>query len=144
MPQYTAPEILAGDAVAPASDIWSIGCYIYLLATGTNAVSSEATVIDGDGGVIQDPKIDFPADIFPKDAAITSFCTAMLTVDPKKRPTAEDLLNHRFLTSRDPLVSSGGDLTNSLQTLRTTQNALKEILANRRSVSRKIRGSRIN
>lgn len=45
---YTAPEVFQGEEWSYACDIWSIGCMIFLLLTGTNFIreTEECEVLD--------------------------------------------------------------------------------------------------
>ncbi|RKO93224.1 kinase-like domain-containing protein [Blyttiomyces helicus] len=104
---YMAPEAITFvDAVAGgskrqylklgrASDVWSLGCILYQLHYGRPPFAHITSVIPKLQCIV-DPThvIDFPA---PVDDALREVIEACLARDPRRRPTIDALLAHRFL-----------------------------------------------
>ena len=103
---YMAPERITGQKYSYSSDIWSVGLIIYLLAVGIhpytqhNINSTNKNFCGGQIGLIQsivnddEPRLD--NNIYDND-----LCDALrkcLCKDPKQRYTAEQLLQHKFIT----------------------------------------------
>ncbi|KAI4367415.1 hypothetical protein MLD38_023154 [Melastoma candidum] len=120
-PLWMAPEVIRKEGVYTASDIWSLGCTIIEMATGRppwlNGQSHpEATLMK----IASSDEIPpFPG-IFSKDGL--DFLSKCLVRDPKKRASAEELLNHPFVTGSSLSRSSsrqknGGDSPVSVLTL---------------------------
>ncbi|KAI8047361.1 uncharacterized protein B0P05DRAFT_566249 [Gilbertella persicaria] len=98
-PMYMAPEVITGSNTGRkgSMDIWSLGCCIVQMATGRrpwstleNEWSVMYHVVTGhpplpDASQLSSPGIDFLKKCFVRD--------------PNKRPTAEELLNHPWITS---------------------------------------------
>ena len=106
-PDYMAPEILKNEPYTTKVDIWSIGVItyamydlfffynIYRLAgnppfAGRNGIEVTQNVLKG--------TYSFPEEYFANvsDKAI-DFIKTLMTVDPNKRPTADECLKHPWL-----------------------------------------------
>lgn len=91
-PGYMAPEIMKSESYSKAVDMWSIGVVTYVLMCGYMP-------FDETHGVKTRWALDFPKsewDYISADAR--NFVTRLLTVDPKKRMTAEGALKHTWLS----------------------------------------------
>ncbi|KAG2485432.1 hypothetical protein HYH03_015812 [Edaphochlamys debaryana] len=114
---YRAPEILVGDHYGPASDIWSLGCTLAELATGTplfpgrssadqlwrimrcfgplapqqaqRMFTSDRLMADG---LTEPPPCRPLRDRLKVDQGLFHLIRSCLHVDPLSRPTAEELL----------------------------------------------------
>lgn len=106
---YVAPEVFKKN-YGRASDMWSLGVVIYMMLTGEAPFDG-----DGNAAIVRDVKRQTSD---PKrlrsfiteslqDHGVSSYCvnfvTGLLTVDPKKRLTAERALSHKW-------IKSGGEL----------------------------------
>ncbi|PRP86469.1 serine/threonine-protein kinase DCLK3 [Planoprotostelium fungivorum] len=106
---YAAPELVEGNRYHHAVDMWGLGVVLYILLSGTPPFKS-----NGNGTLTQQIKAgqyDFPQTYW-STVSVTAkdLVTKMLEVDPSKRITAEEALQHPFITragrGRDSLVAS--------------------------------------
>lgn len=94
-PYYVAPQVLAG-SYDEKCDIWSCGVIAYILLCGYPPFYG-----DRDEDILRRVKrgeFEFPSpdwDTISKPGK--DIITAMLTMDPARRPSAEQLLEHRWL-----------------------------------------------
>ncbi|KAK7302385.1 hypothetical protein RJT34_13273 [Clitoria ternatea] len=100
-PLWMAPEVLRNEMFDFAADIWSLGCTVIEMATGTppwaeevsNPISAMLRIAHGD----QLPH--FPAH-FSKDGL--DFLARCFEREPCKRCTIDQLLAHPFVSTRPP------------------------------------------
>ncbi|GAA2438547.1 hypothetical protein GCM10010191_62210 [Actinomadura vinacea] len=85
-PNYLPPELLRGEAVTPASDVFSWGCVVAYAGTG-HAPFTGSTVPEIFYRVAHDPpKLD------GLDPALKDVVAAALDKDPRNRPSVQELL----------------------------------------------------
>jgi len=107
---YSAPEVLGLGSDRKSSeytssvDIWSLGCVMYELLTGTKLFVSGVQVCRYCFG-----KWSFPEDTLrrlspPTDYAGISLLKAMLLIQPEDRPTATGALNDLWFVAQSDLV----------------------------------------
>lgn len=95
-PGYVAPEVLAHDQYSSQVDLWSIGVIVYILLCGFPPFY-------GDNDAHMFKKIKAGAYKFlspywdPISDDAKDFVAKLLVVDPRKRMTAAEALNHRWL-----------------------------------------------
>ena len=65
---YMAPEVLRGEAVQPASDIWSLGVVLYEMAAGALPFRGVTTGVELTSSILRDPPAAMPADV-PRELA---------------------------------------------------------------------------
>ncbi|KAL3532193.1 hypothetical protein ACH5RR_005714 [Cinchona calisaya] len=94
-PYYVAPEVLC-KRYGPEADIWSAGVMIYILLCGVPPFWGESEqeifkeVLHGD--------LDFSSDPWPKISEdAKDLVRKMLVRDPRKRPTAHEVLCHPWV-----------------------------------------------
>lgn len=104
-PLWMAPEVLRNESLDFAADIWSLGCTVIEMATGTppwaHQVSNPTTavlMIAHGHGIPH-----FPPH-FSKEGL--DFLTRCFERHPNKRPTVQDLLTHPFIVSTKQYASS--------------------------------------
>lgn len=106
-PYYMAPEVLKRN-YGPEIDVWSAGVILYILLCGVPPFWAETE--QGVAQAIIRSVVDFKRDPWPKvsDSA-KDLVKKMLDPDPKKRLTAEQVLEHPWLqnASGAPNVSLG-------------------------------------
>ncbi|EJD55307.1 hypothetical protein AURDEDRAFT_132470 [Auricularia subglabra TFB-10046 SS5] len=98
-PMYMSPEVIKGNKRGRqgAMDIWSLGCVVLEFATGKKPWSNldnEWAIMFHIGVATQHPPLPEPGQL--SDLGI-NFIQQCLTIDPMKRPTAVELMNHPWL-----------------------------------------------
>ena len=96
-PVYMAPEIIKKLPYGCSVDIWALGVLLYTMLSGTppfrgktkEALFEDITTRNASCGGTAWKAIS---------AAAEKFVKAMLSRDPKRRPTAEDLLQKEWIT----------------------------------------------
>ena len=121
---YSAPEVLGLDSSSETSDytnsvdIWSLGCVIYELLTGTKLFALEGQVSRYFFG-----KCPFPEDTLkglspPTDDIGISLLVSMLVIRPEDRPTAAGALSHGWLAGiKSDYEDSGDDQDQTVRSL---------------------------
>ena len=98
---YMAPETLQDQGnsfkVGRYSDIWSLGCILYLLVYGHTPFHQLQGAVQKMLAIINpDHKIAFPC-VPPELSLAVDVLQFCLRRNPKERPTIKDLLDHSFL-----------------------------------------------
>eukprot|EP00741_Cyanophora_paradoxa_P012435 tig00020610_g12014.t1 len=109
-PEYVAPEVITERDYAPPADMWSLGVIVYILLCGYFPFYGE-TLFQVFARV-QSGTYDFPEEEWASiSPAAVEVVRALLTVDPAKRMTAEQLLAHPWIPSAEacaPPLPAGG------------------------------------
>lgn len=106
-PYYMAPEVLRRN-YGPEVDVWSVGVILYILLCGVPPFWAETE--QGVAQAILRGMIDFKRDPWPKvSEKAKDLIRKMLEPDPKRRFTAEKVLDHPWLqhAKEAPDVSLG-------------------------------------
>ncbi|MBE1530342.1 serine/threonine-protein kinase [Actinomadura algeriensis] len=85
-PNYLPPEILRGEPVTPASDVFSWGCVVAYAGTGAAPFAGETVPAIFYRVVHEEPKLD------ALDPALRDVVAAALDKDPRNRPSVQELL----------------------------------------------------
>lgn len=103
-PEFVAPEVINYDPVTVASDMWSIGVIIYVLLSGLSPFMGDddnETLANVSAG-----EYDFEDDEDEEDGVFSSlsddvkqFISELLLLDPEKRLTVDQSLDHKWLQS---------------------------------------------
>nr|CEL65187.1 TPA: Protein kinase domain containing protein, related [Neospora caninum Liverpool] len=87
-PYYLSPEICKGQSYSLPSDIWSLGCILYELASLT--VPFHANDLKGLVDAISKLPVPAMPSVYSDD--LRQLCNDMLNRDPSKRPTAAQII----------------------------------------------------
>ncbi|KAJ7443901.1 CAMK/CAMK1 protein kinase [Mycena galericulata] len=113
-PGYMAPEIFLKTGHSKPVDVWAMGVVTYFLLAGYTPFDRDTPKAEMDAIIAGDYKFE-PAEYWANvsDTA-RDFVTKCLTIDPERRPTAKEALEHKWLASTtphfvpDPSSPSGG------------------------------------
>ena len=113
-PGYVAPEILQGKTYGRSVDVWSIGVITYILLCGYPPFHD-----DNHNALfrkIKKGKYQFDSPYWDHiSESAKDLITKMLVVDPEKRSTAAELLQHQWVVEKDVATVQ---LTSALEELR--------------------------
>lgn len=99
-PGYVAPEVLTGEGYGVEADMWSLGVILYILLCGFPPFYDDSNYVLFE--IIKEGTYEFPSpywDDVSKEA--TDLITKLLTVDPLKRATTTDVMNHPWMQSAE-------------------------------------------
>ncbi|WP_344979848.1 serine/threonine-protein kinase [Streptosporangium fragile] len=95
-PRYMAPEVLRGEPVSPACDVFSWGCLVAFAASGRAPFGGEALPAVVYQVLNTDPPLD------GLEPALRELVAYALDKDPRNRPTSQQLLDHLVGRSAAP------------------------------------------
>nr|CAB3498916.1 unnamed protein product [Digitaria exilis] len=124
-PYYMAPEVLRRN-YGPEVDIWSAGVILYILLCGVPPFWAETE--QGVARAILRGSLDLQREPWPRiSEGAKSLVRQMLQMDPKKRPTAQQVLEHPWLQNarKAPNVPLGDVVRARLQQF-SAMNKLKK------------------
>ncbi len=108
-PGYVAPEIICKNEYGPPVDMWSLGVICYILLGGYPPFPPHSPQAFR---MIKRGNFTFHAQFWKnRSLASKDLISAMLTVDPTKRITADEALKHPWMKKSDALISKPYDLT---------------------------------
>ncbi|XP_078492104.1 uncharacterized protein LOC100179035 [Ciona intestinalis] len=97
-PYWMAPEVINGKAkYGPKSDVWSLGCTVIEMATA-NPPLYELGIYGAMYHIGEGRPMPVLSNNFTKHAR--SFVIQCLRIEPSSRPTADELLQHKFMRHR--------------------------------------------
>lgn len=97
-PYYVAPEVLSQTWYGKEADIWSLGVVLYVILSGEFPFpgSTDEKLYNA----IKRGKLNFNYSPWPNVSSLAkSLIRSMLTVDPKLRPTALEIMQHPWIQS---------------------------------------------
>ncbi|PSL00842.1 serine/threonine protein kinase [Murinocardiopsis flavida] len=97
-PAYLAPELIVGQGITPASDIFSWGCLVAFAGTGTAPFSAPTVP------AVLHQISSAPPNLEGLDPRLAELVVQALDKDPVNRPTAQGLLN-QLVGQEDPSAS---------------------------------------
>ncbi|XP_044754109.1 death-associated protein kinase related isoform X1 [Coccinella septempunctata] len=101
---YVAPEVLSYEPISLATDIWSIGVLTYVLLSGFSpfgADNKQQTLLN-----ISQCALTFEPEHFSDvSSAAIDFIKSGLILDPRKRPTIQELLDHPWISLKSNISS---------------------------------------
>ncbi|KAH7328913.1 hypothetical protein B0I35DRAFT_30631 [Stachybotrys elegans] len=97
-PMYMSPEVIKGEnpGKAGAVDIWSLGCVVLEMATGRRPWAN----LDNEWAIMYNIAQGNPPQLPPPDQLSQQgidFLTKCFARDPRRRPTAVELLQHEWI-----------------------------------------------
>eukprot|EP00007_Cunea_sp_BSH-02190019_P006559 CAMPEP_0174244000 /NCGR_PEP_ID=MMETSP0417-20130205/33629_1 /TAXON_ID=242541 /ORGANISM="Mayorella sp, Strain BSH-02190019" /LENGTH=444 /DNA_ID=CAMNT_0015323615 /DNA_START=20 /DNA_END=1350 /DNA_ORIENTATION=+ len=110
-PQYLAPEVLNNPAVGKgydkAVDLWSLGVIMYTMLAGYNPFDDPASGEEGPSvfDQVRLGEYTFPEEEWDRvSAGAKDLVRKLMTVDPAKRITAEEALQHPWISPENTMV----------------------------------------
>lgn len=119
-PYWMAPEVIEMSACGPTSDIWSLGCTVLELLTGAPPYF-ELGPMSALFNIVEDRHPPLPDNL---NEVLRSFLKVCFKKDPRQRPTAAELVEHRWL--KQFARESNGDIEAVSGTLRLHNSAVKK------------------
>jgi len=105
-PIYVAPEVLSGEGYEKTVDLWSVGVIMYILLCGFPPFFDDGTNMGLLFDQIMSGDFEYPDPYWTHiSASAKDLINNLLVVDPKKRFTADQALQHPWI------LSSGSDTT---------------------------------
>lgn len=102
---YVAPEVLNYEPISLSTDIWSIGVLAYVILSGFSpfgADDKQQTYLN-----ISKCSLSFEAEHFGDvSSAAIDFIKSTLVIDPRKRPTIHELLDHPWISLKMNILPS--------------------------------------
>ncbi|KAK7042206.1 Pkinase-domain-containing protein [Favolaschia claudopus] len=98
---YMAPEIFSKKGYSKPVDIWAVGVITYYMLVGHPPFDRGTARLEHAAVLSGDLQFD-PSEWAPVSMTARDFVRACLTMDPARRPTAEQALKHAWLSSKTP------------------------------------------
>ncbi|CAG8526133.1 10758_t:CDS:10 [Cetraspora pellucida] len=135
-PNYIAPEVLFDQVKGHSfeADVWSLGVIMYTLLFGRPPFQTEGKV-DQIYKKIKELKYDFPGNINDVSKEAKALINLMLTLDPEKRPTIQQVRDHDFFrlgVTPSEIPVSALNIAPSFELPPLTRPRINLSLANRR------------
>lgn len=103
-PGYSSPEVMAGTGHAFPADIFSIGVIAYILLCGYHPFKVNHDHQKTIANVLAGRYFFHPQYWSNVSLEAKDFVVKCLAMDPKKRPTAHELLMHSWISMNSPLA----------------------------------------
>ncbi|SGY16644.1 BQ5605_C012g06937 [Microbotryum silenes-dioicae] len=133
-PGYAAPEVLTQTGHGPAVDLWSVGviCYTLLCGYGPWRRTEIRDLIEE----CKAANVQFHEQYWSKiSLEAKDFIKMLIRPDPAERPTAEQALKHRWVTSHEPSQEHDlGGLRENWNSRKKWKSTVGTLIATRRMV----------
>ncbi|TNJ28659.1 Kinase, NEK [Giardia muris] len=130
---YMAPEMLTGGGMfSLKSDLWSLGCVMYFMCTGTPCFTGE-TIAELKQRIVNGICVGLDKTHANYSEVLISAIHKLLSVNPLQRPTAVELSEHPHIANCDVIFSEDASNTgihSNLRTLPTPNNAHQPLVVN--------------
>ncbi|KAF8056969.1 kinase-like domain-containing protein [Lyophyllum atratum] len=101
-PGYMAPEIFKKTGHGKPVDVWAMGVVTYFLLAGYTPFDRDSQQLEMEAIIAGDYKFE-PNEYWANvSETAKDFVRQCLTVDPKERPTAAEVLEHKWLADTTP------------------------------------------
>ncbi|KAI9567726.1 Pkinase-domain-containing protein [Boletus coccyginus] len=108
-PGYMAPEIFKKTGHGKPVDVWAMGVITYFLLAGYTPFDRDTQKQEMEAIIAGDYRFE-PEEYWSNvSETARDFVSSCLTVDPEARPTAEQMLQHPWLTAEVPHCVEGAD-----------------------------------
>ena len=97
---YLAPEMLQRHAYDKAVDIWALGVIVFVLLCGCLPFDDDSSVLPSESAARKKFTLRFPKWASNLSASAKDLLHNLLDVNPKTRFTAEQALNHPWVSGR--------------------------------------------
>ncbi|KAG8216130.1 Pkinase-domain-containing protein [Butyriboletus roseoflavus] len=124
-PGYMAPEIFKKTGHGKPVDVWAMGVITYFLLAGYTPFDRDTQKQEMEAIMAGDYRFEPEEYWCNVSEAAREFVATCLTVDPAGRPTAEQMLQHSWLTAEVPhfVEAANGEPTDLLPHVRKAFNA---------------------
>jgi calcium/calmodulin-dependent protein kinase I len=124
-PGYMAPEIFKKTGHGMPVDVWAMGVITYFLLAGYTPFDRDTQKLEMEAIIAGDYRFEPEEYWCNVSETARNFVATCLTVDPEARPTAEEMLQHSWLTSEVPHFVEGenGEPADLLPHVRKAFNA---------------------
>uniref|UniRef100_A0A1B6FN80 Obscurin n=1 Tax=Cuerna arida TaxID=1464854 RepID=A0A1B6FN80_9HEMI len=127
MPEFVAPEIVKGEGVGFAADMWALGVITHLLLTGVSlfrGVDDRTTLTN-----VKENRWEFREDLWTNlSSEARDFVSKLLVYDAEGRLDVKAALRHPWLNRADKMPPNQYNITTD--TLRNYYNLLKDWYSN--------------
>jgi serine/threonine protein kinase len=108
-PLYTAPEVFGASSYDAGVDIWSLGCVLVEMATGSKPWSEKGWDSEFRAMFVIAQANERPAIPDSGDLLFSGFANKCLTLIPSDRPSALTLASHPYIERATPPLPPWGD-----------------------------------
>ena len=98
-PEFRAPECFDGK-ITEKADIWSVGIFLFSLLAGRTPFEGSTDTLVHDNMLARKINVDYQLIPRVSDNGL-SFLKMLLEVDPKKRPDADTMLKHPWISKKN-------------------------------------------
>jgi calcium/calmodulin-dependent protein kinase I len=124
-PGYMAPEIFLKSGHHKPVDVWAMGVITYFLLCGYTPFDRDSQAKETEAIIAGDYKFE-PAEYWENvSQTAREFIQCCLTINPAKRPTAQEILDHKWLSSEHYVTDHTGAAADLLPQVKKNFDAKK-------------------